>query len=229
MREAGLLFNIDKNHIRNIYCVGRNYIDHIRELGNPKPERPLIFGKPVSSIAKGGVVRYPAHSRELHFEGEMVFLLSGSMAFSDSDELTVGCGIDFTARDVQEIAKKNGWPWFAAKSFRDAAAVSDQFFSCRFSDLQYLAIQTRVNGKLRQQGAYTQTIFRVEDIVDYLRRHVDIMDHDLLFTGTPAGVGAVEIGDTVEVSLSFQDTVKTTVACDITGPQHAVDDNRARP
>ena len=118
-------------------------------------------------------------------------------------------------RDVQNIAKEKGWPWFEAKAFRGSTAISNRFFKCRVTDFKHLSIQTPVNGKIRQKGSYTQKLFTITDILTHLKRVVDIVDGDVLFTGTPSGVGEVKRGDIIEVALLFQNEIKTKLTCEV--------------
>ena len=209
------LFKINMQDIRNIYCVGRNYSEHVEELHNQKTELPMIFTKSVSTICHDYKIPYPVHSSLLHFEGEMVFVLAQDAGTAEDSEMLVGSGIDFTARDAQNTAKAKGLPWFEAKSFRCSAVISSGFFKCRVTDFKHLSIQTTVNGKIRQKGSYPQKLFTIEDILTYLKRIVDIMDGDILFTGTPAGVGEVKRGDIVEAALLFKNEIKTKLACEV--------------
>jgi acylpyruvate hydrolase len=209
------LFKINMQDIRNIYCVGRNYIEHVEELHNQKTEQPMIFTKSVSTICHDYKIPYPVHSSLLHFEGEMVFVLAQDAATAEDSEMLVGSGIDFTARDAQNTAKAKGLPWFEAKSFRCSAVISSGFFKCRVADFKHLSIQTTVNGKIRQKGSYPQKLFTIEDILTHLKRIVDIMDGDILFTGTPAGVGEVKRGDIVEAALLFKNEIKTKLVCEV--------------
>jgi 2-keto-4-pentenoate hydratase/2-oxohepta-3-ene-1,7-dioic acid hydratase in catechol pathway len=205
------LFQINIKDIRNIYCVGRNYIEHVEELQSQKTEHPLIFNKPISTIAQDYKIPYPAHSTLLHFEGEMVFVLAQDTGLAEDSEMLVGSGIDFTARDVQNIAKEKGLPWFEAKSFRGSTVISSR----RVTDFKHLSIQTTVNGKIRQKGSYSQKLFTITDILTHLKRVVDIVDGDVLFTGTPSGVGEVKRGDIIEVALLFQNEIKTKLTCEV--------------
>ena len=200
----------------NLYFVGRNYAQHIEELSNRRPEHPLIFTKPLSCACSDGTIPYPAHTRELQFEGEMVFVLPGSLKqFNEKNEILVGCGIDFTARDVQTEIKGKGWPWFEAKCFRKSAVLSRQFAVIPKNYLQDLAVETRINGELRQQGHYSQTIFPLNDLIRHLDSLVEIRANDILFTGTPAGVGSVKIGDRVDVRLLLQGKKLTQSLCEV--------------
>ena len=209
------LFQINIKDIRNIYFVGRNYIEHVEELHNQKTEHPLLFNKPVATIAQEYKIPYPAHSRLLHFEGEMVFVLAQDSGMAEDSEMLVGSGIDFTARDVQNIAKEKGLPWFEAKAFRGSTVISNRFFKCRVTDFKHLSIQTTVNGTIRQKGSYPQKLFTIRDILTHLKRVVDIEDGDVLFTGTPSGVGEVKRGDIIEAALLFKNEIKTKLTCEV--------------
>ena len=209
------LFQINTKEIRNIYFVGRNYIEHVEELHSQKPEHPLIFNKPVSTIAQEYKIPYPAHSRLLHFEGEMVFVLAHDSGMVEDSEMLVGSGIDFTARDVQNIAKEKGLPWFEAKSFRGSTMISNRFFKCRATDFKHLSIQTIVNGTIRQKGSYPQKLFSITDILTHLKRVVDVENGDLLFSGTPSGVGEVKRGDIIEAALLFKNEIRTKLTCEV--------------
>jgi len=202
---------------QNMYFVGRNYVAHIRELQNERPDRPLIFIKPVSCAVFDGPVSRPPHTDDLHYEGEMVFVLPGnSQALAETDHLAVGCGIDFTARDVQSRIKKKGWPWFEAKCFRGSAVLSRTFGQVPITQLENLFIETWVNGEQRQSGSYRQKLFPLPELVHHLDTLVDIQEGDLLFTGTPAGVGPVQPGDRIQVRLLLQDTVIAETTCEVT-------------
>jgi acylpyruvate hydrolase len=145
----------------------------------------------------------------------MVFVLAQDTGLAEDSEMLVGSGIDFTARDVQNIAKEKGLPWFEAKSFRGSTVISSRFFKCRVTDFKHLSIQTTVNGKIRQKGSYSQKLFTITDILTHLKRVVDIVDGDVLFTGTPSGVGEVKRGDIIEVALLFQNEIKTKLTCEV--------------
>lgn len=202
---------------QNLYFVGRNYAKHIEELENERPDRPMIFSKPVSCLAScDSSIPYPCHSQSLHFEGEMVFRLPGGWDRIDRmDMIEVGCGLDWTARDVQSEIKKKGWPWFEAKCFRGAAVVSDDMVTLSLDQLSQLEIQTLVNGEERQHGRYVHTLFKLKELVHYLEQFVDICNGDLLFNGTPEGVAAVSPGSILEVRLTLQGDLLTTCRCEV--------------
>jgi len=203
--------------IQNLYFVGRNYVEHAEELGNERPTEPLIFTKPLSCVATSGEgIPYPSHSHALHYEGEMVFVLPEHGHFSGKNpKILAGCGIDFTARDIQAGLKKKGWPWFAAKCFRGSAVVSSEFTSIPVEFLPHLSIETWINGEKRQHGRYTDKIFSVPVLAGSLEKLVNIGTHDVLFTGTPAGVGKVVPGDKIEVRLLIENRVLMQTTCEV--------------
>ncbi len=193
----------------NLYFVGRNYAEHAKELNNVIPDKPLIFTKPLSVISKDGNLPYPSHSKEVHFEGEMVF------KYNKSGKFLVSCGIDYTARDIQSEIKKKGWPWFEAKCFKGSAVFSNVFTAVSESDLHKLEIETYLNGELKQRGNYGQKIFKVEFLFEYLSSLVPLFEGDLLFTGTPAGVGKVSRGDRLKVVLKLDGNVISEVISEV--------------
>lgn len=209
--------NVPCPTVQNLYFVGRNYVEHAEELGNEAPVEPLIFTKPLSCIAMSGAnIPYPVHSHSLHFEGEMTFVLPRHGHFSGEDPaILAGCGIDFTARDIQSDLKKKGWPWFTAKCFRGSAVLSSQFISIPMDSLSRLAVETWINGEKRQHGLYTKKLFPVPILTEYLSKLVDIEENDVLFTGTPAGVGEVAPGDRIEVRLLVDDEIQIQVQCEV--------------
>ena len=211
------MFDLSAHNTRNLYFVGRNYVRHIEELNNERPDRPLIFCKPASCLGIDADISYPGHTRQLHFEGEMVFSIpDGKWPTSDDGVVYAGCGIDFTARDVQDDVKSRGWPWFEAKCFRNAAVVCRQFVPVRIGDLEKLRVETYINGDLRQKGEYQQKLFPLPELVHHLNRFADLAEGDLLFTGTPAGVGAVNPGDRIVVKLKSPENDLCQVCCEVT-------------
>ncbi|PJB81017.1 MAG: isomerase/hydrolase [Acidobacteria bacterium CG_4_9_14_3_um_filter_49_7] len=209
--------NVPCPTVQNLYFIGRNYVEHIEELGNERPTEPLIFTKSLSCVAMSGAkIPYPGHSHSLHFEGEMVFVLREHEDFKkDNAMILAGCGIDFTARDIQSDLKKRGWPWFTAKCFRGSAVLSSKFISIPMDSLPRLAVETWINGEKRQHGLYTKKLFPVPILTEYLSKLVDIGENDVLFTGTPAGVGEVAPGDNIEVRLLVDDEVQIQVQCEV--------------
>lgn len=208
---------VQPGDIANLFFVGRNYVKHIEELENEKPERPLIFSKPTSCLSIKSEIPYPSHSRSLHYEGEMVFFMTGFNGQSADSTGTVyaGCGIDFTARDIQKEIKSRGWPWFEAKCFRASAIISASFVPVSIVELTQLSVETYVNNELRQKGSYRETIFSFQDLLQHLSEFVELTDSDLLFTGTPAGVGPVVPGDRIVVNLKLRDSIITQAECEV--------------
>lgn len=185
-----------------ILCIGRNYADHAKELNNPVPEKPVIFGKPDSAVLGNGQDFYiPEFSNEIHHELEMVVRISKhgkhiqpKFAHKYYDRVTVG--IDFTARDIQSKLKAKGLPWEIAKGF-DGSAVVGEFIPV--SDLekgvQESDIQLLVNDEVAQSGNTSQMIFGIDVLIAHLSTYYTLRQGDLIFTGTPAGVAAVKPGD----------------------------------
>lgn len=167
-----------------IVCIGRNYVDHIKELGNEVPTEPVIFLKPNSAISE------TIHSNEVepvHYEGEITFLvLSGRLA-------AVGFGLDLTKRDLQSRLKARGLPWERSKAF-DGAAIFSGFVSCPL-DLSRLGLELWINEQLVQRGGYELMINKPEAILEETSGFLSFEDADLIMTGTPAGVGIVNRGD----------------------------------
>jgi 2-keto-4-pentenoate hydratase/2-oxohepta-3-ene-1,7-dioic acid hydratase in catechol pathway len=187
-----------------IICVGRNYAEHAKELQNPVPEEPVIFLKPDSSLLTGNAdFYYPEFSKEVHFECELVYRVQREgkfihPSFARSYLGGVGLGIDFTARDLQQKCKAGGLPWALAKGFHHSAPVSGFVPLDTAGDLAKLHFECRVNGETRQKGHSADMIFPVESLISYITRFMTIKTGDLIFTGTPSGVGPVQPGDRIE-------------------------------
>ena len=186
-----------------IICVGRNYRDHARELGNEVPAEPLLFFKPPSSLLKpGGVVRMPAASERVDFEGELALVIGKrvSKLAADADWRTVVRGYtianDVTARDLQ---KKDG-QWTRAKGF-DTFCPLGPLVSDEVDPAAGLTVETRVNGELRQHGSTLDFIFSIPALLTYISAAITLEPGDLILTGTPAGVGPLKAGDVVDVSI----------------------------
>lgn len=193
--------------IGSIYCIGRNYVEHVRELNHEVPDEPLVFLKPASAVIHdGGSVVLPGKSREVHHEIELVAAI-GKEANGISREKALdyvagyGIGIDVTARDLQAKAKRAGTPWTVAKGFDTFAPLSDFIPADRIADPQQLDLELRVNGKIRQKGGTDLMIFPVDELISYLSGIFTLYPGDLLFTGTPAGVSPIEAGDRLTGSM----------------------------
>lgn len=189
-----------------IICIGRNYADHAAELGNSIPENPMFFLKPDSAILpKKHAFYIPDWSDNVQYEVELVVKIcrlgrSVEKRFASRYFAKVGLGIDFTARDVQTSLKEKGHPWEMAKAFDGSAVICEPFevLEDLGGDVQNLNFELRKNGEVVQSGNTGDMIFPVEDIIDYVSKYMTIKMGDLIFTGTPAGVGKIEKGDVLE-------------------------------
>ena len=187
-----------------IICIGRNYADHAKEMNAPKPEFPLFFLKPDSAILpKRTPFYYPNFTKDLHYECEVIVRInklgkniSEKFAHTYYDE--IGLGIDFTARDLQEECKTKGLPWERAKAFDGSAVLCEQFIPKSELNLESISFQLSKNGDIVQQGNTKDFIFSIDKIIAYVSQFMTLKIGDILFTGTPAGVGPVAIGDTLQ-------------------------------
>lgn len=211
MSEAELLAPVEPT---KIVCVGRNYRDHAKELGNEIPKEPLLFFKPVSALLEtGGVVRMPAVAERVDFEGELALVIgkrARKIAAADWREYVRGYTLanDVSARDLQ---KKDG-QWTRAKGFDTfcpvGPLVTDEI------DPENVTLETRVNGELRQKGQTRDFIFSIGELLAYITAAMTLEPGDLVLTGTPAGVGPLQAGDVVEVSVAGVGTLSNAFAPD---------------
>jgi len=187
--------------IRRIYCVGQNYADHAREMGNdPSRQQPFFFSKPADAVVEtGSTIAYPPLTSDLHHEVELVVVLGGGGSDIPPEQAVSrifahGVGLDLTRRDMQSTAKKLGRPWDLAKGFDQSAPVGPLTLG---PPPEAGAITLTINGELRQTGDLNQMIWSVPEIIAELSRSVALAPGDVIFTGTPAGVGPIERGDTL--------------------------------
>ncbi len=167
-----------------IICIGRNYAEHIRELGNETPDEAVIFLKPNSAIASE---IHAGESDQIHYEGEITFVvLSGELA-------AVGFGLDLTKRQVQTRLKNKGLPWERSKAF-DRSAVFSEFVTFE-GELSGLRLELYINGVLKQQGGYELMLYKPMEILNETKSFISFEDGDLIMTGTPQGVGVLNTGD----------------------------------
>ncbi|MFN0200928.1 MAG: fumarylacetoacetate hydrolase family protein [Bacteroidia bacterium] len=190
-----------------IICVGRNYAEHAKELGNAVPEQPVIFIKPDSAVVRNNAdFYYPEFSKDIHFECELAFRVGKQGKYVQEKYALeyldgIGLGIDFTARDLQTEAKKKGLPWTLAKCFNQSAPLSDFLPMADFATVQDIHFEMFLNGEKRQIGHSADMIHSVASLIEYITKFIIIKKGDVIFTGTPAGVGAVQVGDTLEAYL----------------------------
>ena len=189
-----------------IFGIGRNYAAHIEELNNERPKEPVIFTMPDTALLlKNRPFYYPSFSQDIHFEVEVVLKISKvgkniDEKFAHSYFNEIGIGIDFTARDLQQQAKEKGLPWAIAKGFNDAAPVSG-FVSKDSLDVNNLNFSLTVDGEIKQEGNTKLMLFSFDYIISYLSKYFLLKKGDLIFTGTPKGVGPVKIGNRLEAFL----------------------------
>jgi acylpyruvate hydrolase len=187
-----------------IIAIGRNYAEHAKELNNPVPSVPVIFMKPDTALLKDNKPFYhPDFSEDVHHEIEIVLKvckegknINEKFAADYFDE--IGLGVDFTARDIQTRHKEKGLPWELAKAFDNSAPISDFVPKSKFTDLYQLKFNLESNGQTRQQGDTSNLLFSFEKLIAFVSRYITLKKGDLIFTGTPAGVSKVSIGDHLE-------------------------------
>jgi 2-keto-4-pentenoate hydratase/2-oxohepta-3-ene-1,7-dioic acid hydratase in catechol pathway len=191
--------------VSRIFCIGRNYTEHVRELANVVPQKPVVFIKPATClVAPGGEIHFPQHGSELHHEAEIVVKVGRQgRAVTEEEALTfvsaVTIGLDLTLRDVQSDLKKKGLPWEIAKAFEQSAPIGDFVSYDGSLDLKNIPFGCKVNGKERQKGNSGEMIFSIPRLLVELSDIWVLRPGDLIYTGTPSGVGPLEIGDTIEV------------------------------
>lgn len=192
-----------------IICIGRNYAEHAKELGNEIPEKPVIFMKPDTAVLKKGSDFYlPEFSNDVHYELEVVIKISKGGKYIQKENANkhyeeIGLGIDFTARDLQSELKGKGLPWELSKSFDGSAVISD-FYSKEKFDLKNLKFQLQKNKELVQDGNTAMMMFSPDQIISFVSQYFTLRVGDLIFTGTPKGVGKVEENDVLEAYLEAE-------------------------
>lgn len=196
-----------KNKSMKILAVGRNYVEHIEELKNERPENPVIFTKPDTALSRyNKPFYYPDFSTEIHFEVELVLRVSKigkniQEKFANTYYDAIAVGIDFTARDLQNQLINKGMPWTLSKGFDGSAPISEFIPLSDIKDIKNINFSLFVDGNLRQKGNSGLMIFNFDHIVTYISRFITIKKGDIIFTGTPKGVGPVKIGNKLEAFL----------------------------
>ncbi len=193
-----------------IICIGRNYVDHAKELNNPVPTQPLVFMKPSSALlVNNKPLYYPAFTKDLHYEAEIVLKICRNgrhvqQEFAHKYYDQVAFGIDFTARDVQKKCKEKGHPWEIAKGFDHSAALSKFINLETLTNPQEIDFYMTKNGEEIQRGNTRDLIFTFDYIITYVSQYFKLHQGDMIYTGTPAGVGPVKIGDQLEGYIENQ-------------------------
>jgi len=191
-----------------VIAIGRNYAAHAKELNNPLPSSPVIFLKPDTAVLKDNKPFYiPEFSSDIHYELEVVLKvckegkhIAEKFAGNYFDE--IGLGIDFTARDIQTIHKEKGLPWELAKAFDNSAAISHFIPKDQIADLKDLQFELKINNETRQNGNTKNVLFSFEKIIAFVSQYITLKKGDLIFTGTPEGVGQVHQGDKLEAWMA---------------------------
>jgi acylpyruvate hydrolase len=187
-----------------IFCIGRNYTEHAKELNNPLPSEPLVFMKPPTAlVVNNKPFFYPDFSSDLHYEGEIVLRIckngrSVQPEFASRYYDAVAFGIDFTARDVQDKLKQKGHPWEIAKAFDRSAPISPFVPLDQLENPDAIRFQMKKNGQVVQDGNTRDLIFTFDTLIVHLSKYFTLQKGDYVFTGTPAGVGPVQVGDVLE-------------------------------
>lgn len=204
--------------VRRIFCVGRNYEAHAREMGkDPNREKPFFFTKPADAVVDdGSVVPYPALTQDFHYEGELVVAIGKggvNVAEADAWDLVWGyaVGNDLTRRDLQLEAREKGRPWDWGKAFDNSAVCGPIHRASRIGRMSDGAIKLSVNGAVRQSADIADLIWSIPEIISILSRSMRLAAGDLVYTGTPAGVGSLAVGDVCVVEIDGLGTVTTTI------------------
>ncbi|MFN3782768.1 MAG: fumarylacetoacetate hydrolase family protein [Spirosomataceae bacterium] len=200
-----------------IIAVGRNYVDHILELQNEKPSEPVIFTKPETAILRNNEPFYlPDFSSDIHHEVEVIVRISKigkniDPAFAHKYYDEIGVGIDFTARDIQSNLKAKGLPWELAKAFDGSAPISSFIPKTTFASMQDISFDLHVNGELKQAGNTSLMLYSIDFLIAHVSNYFTLKVGDIIFTGTPKGVGPVKIGDELVARLGDKELLRFSV------------------
>ena len=188
----------EKFPVNVVYCVGRNYVEHVKELGNDTNHPPIFFSKPAWTVClSGSKITYPPSTIDLQHEVELVIALGNNRTIYG-----IAVGVDLTKRDVQKKSKQTGAPWFSSKVFSGASPISSIFCIENNYDFSKLYLTLKVNDLIRQEAYCSKMIWNPTEIVKELSKEVDLKPGDLIFTGTPAGVGKIKRGDKVDAEIT---------------------------
>ncbi len=217
MKIAKIKNSTKEYGIGKIVCVGRNYAEHAKELGNEVPEFPLIFLKPASAlISSNRNIIHPDYSEDLHHEVELVLLIDKKIknaGLEEAEDSIAGyaVGLDMTLRDIQNELKKKGLPWTLAKCFDTSAVVSEFVLKSDYQLAGNEKIILEVNDQVRQNSTLDKMIFSPAEIVEYISGRLTLESGDLIYTGTPEGVGKVNRGDVIKAYIENVGQIKTEV------------------
>ena len=200
-----------------IICIGRNYADHAKEMNSAVPEVPMFFMKPdVAVLRPGTPFFYPTFSNDIHYECEVVVKIDRvgkniAERFAHKYYSEIGLGIDFTARDLQAQCKKKGHPWEIAKSFEGSAAICKNFIPAEELNIENLQFSMNQNGEEVQNGSTSDMIFTIHQLISYVSKFMTLKKGDLIYTGTPAGVGPIAIGDQLKGFIGDKEMFRVLV------------------
>ena len=198
-----------------IICIGKNYSAHAEEMGSSVPKEPIFFLKPDSAILpKRNPFYIPDFSEEIHYEIELIIKIkklgkSINLEYANDYYSEIGLGIDFTARDLQQKCKKEGRPWEIAKAFDQSAVISEKFIEIK--SLNEINFSLKKNGKIVQKSNFKEMIFSPNQIIHYVSKYMTLKIGDLIFTGTPSGVGPIKIGDKLEGFINDQKMLSVNI------------------
>ena len=186
-----------------IICIGRNYADHAKEMNSPVPIEPIFFMKPDTAIHRETNYYLPDFTKDLQYEIEIVVKINKvgkniAPEFASNYYSEIGIGIDFTARDIQKLCKEQGLPWEKAKAFDNSAVISNTFLDKSKLDLNNINFSLSINDKVVQSGNTSQMIFDFNHLIAHISKYITLKVGDLIYTGTPEGVGPIKIGDKLE-------------------------------
>ena len=217
MKRAEITIEGSNYPIQNIFCIGRNYAKHIAELNNATPTEPLVFLKPTSALAvEGDLITLPSFSDAIHYEAELViYIKEDAQNLSEESALSViggyGVGLDLTARDLQDQIKERGEPWTKCKGFPGAAIVSTFISADKIKDPTDITFTFKQNGELKQNGNSKMMLYPIAEIIAYLSTIYGLSKGDIIYTGTPEGVGKLAPGDQLTLTLEDQVTANFKV------------------
>ncbi len=208
MKQVKVKNNSEPYTIGKIVCVGRNYVEHAKELGNDVPVKPVVFMKPASAVIYSGEkIVHPSFSENMHHETELVLLIGKTIKDADEKEAeeaitAYGVGLDMTLRDLQTELKKKGHPWTIAKGFDTSAVISEFISKNEYKLTMNEEIILRVNDDERQHDKLNKMIFNPAQIVEYISSLMTLEEGDLIYTGTPAGVNKTDRGDKLYAEIT---------------------------